>query len=224
MQYELYIDVFLLVNFMMDYMMLAATGKILHCHSSGKRRCLGALIGAVLTCAVLLIPVPYAFVKFILFHGFVNIVMIKTGLKVAWGRSFFQAYVVLYISGFLLGGVFEFFQPYIRTGSLFFAFAVVSYYMALGIWKLLSYLNRLQEFRYRAVLVKGGQKIEETEGVRWIPYHSVGKEEGVMMLRRLDMIMLLKKENIILEHPYVAISEEKVSDGKYDLILNPDLL
>ena len=117
-QYELYIDVFLLVNFMMDYMMLAVTGKILHCHSSGKRRCLGALIGAVLTCTVLLIPVPYAFVKFILFHGFVNIVMIKTGLKVAWGRSFFQAYVVLYISGFLLGGVFEFFQPYIRTGSL----------------------------------------------------------------------------------------------------------
>ena len=102
MQYELYIDVFLLVNFMMDYMMLAVTGKILHCHSSGKRRCLGALIGAVLTCAVLLIPVPYAFVKFILFHGFVNIVMIKTGLKVAGGRSFFQAYVVLYISGFLL--------------------------------------------------------------------------------------------------------------------------
>lgn len=258
-QYELYIDVFILVNFMMDYMILAVTDKILHCHSSGKRRCLGALIGAVLTCAVLLIPVPYAFVKFILFHGFVNIVMIKTGLKVAWGRSFFQAYVVLYISGFLLGGVFEFFQPYIRTGSLFFAFAVVSYYMALGIWKLLSYLNRLQEFRYRAVLVKGEQKIEvtaildtgnqlhdpvtgaavnvlcktvakelwdqeETEGVRWIPYHSVGKEEGVMMLRRLDMIMLLKKENIILEHPYVAISEEKVSDGKYDLILNPDLL
>ena len=37
-QYELYIDVFLLVNFMMDYMMLAVTGKILHCHSSGKRR------------------------------------------------------------------------------------------------------------------------------------------------------------------------------------------
>lgn len=34
--------------------------------------------------------------------------------------------------------------------------------MALGIWKLLSYLNRLQEFRYRAVLVKGEQKIEVT--------------------------------------------------------------
>ena len=79
MQYELYIDVFILVNFMMDYMILAVTDKILHCHSSGKRRCLGALIGAVLTCAVLLIPVPYAFVKFILFHGFVNIVMIKSG-------------------------------------------------------------------------------------------------------------------------------------------------
>lgn len=259
MQYGLYIDVFFLVNFMMDYMMLAVTGKILHYSSSHGRRCLGAAVGAALTCAVIVIPVPYAFVKFILFHAFVNIVMIKTGLKVRWGRSFFQAYIVLYISGFLLGGVFEFFRPYMRTGSLFFAFAIVSYSVVLGIWNLLSYLNRLREYRCHAFLIEGKKKVKVTaildtgnalrdpitgaavsvlckniaeklweqddvKGLRWIPYHSIGREEGIMPLRKLDAIVLLKKENIIIEHPYVAISEEKISGDDYDLILNPDLL
>lgn len=259
MQYELYIDVFFLVNFMMDYMMLAITGKILRCSASCKRWCLGAAVGSALTCAVIVLPISYAFVKFILFHGFVNIVMIKTGLKIKWDRSFFQAYIVFYISGFLLGGVFEFFRPYIRVGSFFFAFAVVSYFVTIGIWNLLSFFNRQREFRYRAVLIKGVKKIEVTaildtgntlrdpltgaavsvlcktvaeklwepedlEGIRWITYHSIGKSEGVMPLRRLDTIILLKKENIVIKHPYIAISEEKVSDDKYALILNPDLL
>ena len=259
MQYELYIDVFFLVNFMMDYMILAVTGKILHCSASCKNLCLGAAVGSAFTCVVIVLPISYTFVKFILFHGFVNVVMIKTGLKIKWNRSFFQAYIVLYISGFLLGGVFEFFRPYIRVSSLFFFFAVVSYFTATAIWNVLVFFNRKREFRYRAILIKGAKKMEVTaildtgntlrdpltgaavsvlcktvaeklwepedmEGIRWITYHSIGKSEGVMPLRRLDTIIIPKKENIVIKHPYIAISEDKVSDDKYALILNPDLL
>ena len=53
------------------------------------------------------------------------------------------------------------FPAHIWRGSLF-AFAVVSYFVTIGIWNLLSFFNRQREFRYRAVLIKGVKKIEVT--------------------------------------------------------------
>lgn len=260
MYYELYIDVFFLVNFMMDYILLQIARRILRCSATHARICLGACLGAFLTCVIVMIPIPYAFVKFILFHGFVNVVMIKTGLKIRWDRTIVKACVVLYISGILVGGVLEQMRQYVKMGSLFFALAIVSYYVVLGIWNFIGYLSRLGEYRCEATLYKAdktcrveavldtGNSLRDNltgtpvsivdssvakvltdgimpEGIRYIPYHSVGKDTGVMPVFTVDKMCVCRKQEQWIEKPLIGICDGHVaSDGTYKMIINPDIL
>lgn len=155
MYYELYIDVFFLVNFMMDAILLEIVRKVLKCPATHGRVFLGAAVGALGTCIVVLLPIPYAVIKFIMFHGLVNIIMLKTGLRTKWDRNFWKALVLLYISGFLVGGILESLWPYTRTTGIFFGFAVLSYYGAMGIWNLLKYLARQEHYRCEVILCRG---------------------------------------------------------------------
>ena len=160
MYYELYIDVFFAVNFLMDSILLMITRKILGCSVTHRRIFAGACLGSLLTCLVIMLPVPAAFIKLVLFHGLVNVVMIKTGLGIPLGQRHIKAWIVLYISGFLTGGVFQFFHQYLRTGSLFFLLAVVSYYVVSGIWEIFSYLIRRKHSRCRVILYLNERKCE----------------------------------------------------------------
>ena len=79
--YELYIDVLFLVNFMMDYILLLLVRKMLKCTATHGNICIGAMTGSFLTCLVIILPVLHPFLKFILFHVVVNTAMIKAGLR-----------------------------------------------------------------------------------------------------------------------------------------------
>ena len=142
MQYELYLDVFFLVNFMMDFLLLMFVRRILACTATQGRIFLGALVGAAVTCVVIILPLPYTPLKILMFHGFVNVIMLKIGLRVPWGRTFLKAFLFLYIGAFLLGGILEVFRPYVKMGSLFFVLSVMGYYVAVGIWTLVEALLR----------------------------------------------------------------------------------
>ena len=159
MHYELYIDVFFLENFAMDFILLAVVRRMSGCSEAYWRIGLGALFGSFLTCLAVALPVPYAFVKLLLLHGLANIVMVKTGLRTRGWQELARAWILLYVSGFLAGGVFGFFRQYVRTGSLFLALAVVSYYVVSGIWSLVVYLGRQSRYRCRVMLQKGDRKV-----------------------------------------------------------------
>lgn len=263
MYYELYIDVFFLVNFMMDYLLLCILKKLLKCSATHGRIFIGAIVGALCTCVIMVIPGFHAFVKFILFHGVVNILMIKTGLNIGWNKTFLRAYVFLYIGAFVLGGVMGCLKQYIRTGSLFFALAVVGYFVSLGSWNLITYLAGRNKGRLRVRLEKDGKiytaealidtgnRLRDTvtgkpvsiissdvseklgilafseegleKGVRYIPYHSVGKSEGILPVITLDRMYLCGKEEVMIEKPVVAICEGVISEDDYEMIMSPDL-
>lgn len=259
MYYELYIDVFFTVNFMMDCILLLLTRKMLKCSVTHGRVCLGALLGAALTCLIVILPISNTYIAFILFHGFINIVMLKTGLGIGWNRDMIKAGILLYISGFLVGGVFQFLQQYIRSGSLFFLLAVISYYVVSGIMNLVSYLTRQNQYRCQVILIKGDRKAKaealidtgnslkdavtglpvsiidrsvarelvgegEDAGMRYIPYHSIGKKEGVMPMVRLDGMYVCRKKKLWVERPLVAVCDDKLTADRYRMILNPDVL
>lgn len=258
MRYELYIDVFFLVNFMMDAILLEIVRKILKCPATHGRIFLGAAAGALGTCFVIVLPIPYAFVKFLLFHGLVNLLMLKTGLGTGWDRTLLKGWVLLYISGFLMGGVLGFLRQYIRTASLFFAFAIASYYVVLGIWNLLRALAGQEARRCGVILYQGERQYQtqalidtgnslrdpftgkpvsilgpaaaeklgnwrEAKGLHFIPYHSVGRKEGVLPAFPLDRMCILKKGPRMVEKPMVAVCEEEITAGDYEVILNPDV-
>lgn len=61
-------------------------------------------------------------------------------------------------------------------------------------------------------------------GIRYIPYHSIGKAEGVMPLITLDGMYVCRKEKEWIEKPLAAICEEDMTADRYEMILNPDVL
>lgn len=155
MQYELYIDVFFLVNFMMDYLLLRLLNKMLSCTATHVRMTVGAALGAALTCAVVAVPLPCAFVKLLAFHCLANVVMLKIGLKIGRGREFLKAFVFLYVAAFLLGGVMVCFRKYLRVGSMFFALCVLGYLIADGSFSLLEALFRRRSSICRVTMCLG---------------------------------------------------------------------
>jgi len=262
--YELYIDVFFLVNFMMDYILLSLVQKMLKCTATHGSICIGAVAGALCTCVIMIIPGMNTLVKFILFHGAVSILMIKIGLKIGWNKTFLRAYILLYINAFLVGGIMGVFQQYVRIASLFFVFAIAGYSLSLGIWNLLTYLAERNVRRCKVRLIKGDQEcmlealldtgnrlrdkmtgkpvsiissetakklgISDMEDrnkesrVWYIPYHSIGKAEGVMPAVMLDRMCICRRQEIWIEKPVVAICEEYITSDDYEMLMNPDLL
>ncbi len=164
MYYELYIDVFFLVNFMMDYLLLLFIKKSLKCTATQGRLCLGAAVGALLTCIIVILPISCVVIKFILFHVFVNTCMIRAGLKIKSKTDVARAFFLLYAGGFLLGGILQSLRNYIREGSLFFAIAVVGYYITTKIWDIAVKLQKMTAHRCQVDLYLG-KKVLTVEGL-----------------------------------------------------------
>lgn len=160
MYYELYIDVFFLENFMMDYILLMLLKKMLPDTASQGRVILGAAAGAGITCLIVALPIPHTFGKTLLFHVFANTVMLKTGLRIRGKRDFAKAFLFLYIAAILLGGIMESLSQYMRVGSLFFVLALCGYFLALGMWNLAETLLRYNRNHCRAKLYRDGKSCE----------------------------------------------------------------
>ncbi len=54
----------------------------------------GGVLGAVLTCVVVIWPCKTTWAKFIVFHGVINVLMLRTGLGLKWGRELFRGWVI----------------------------------------------------------------------------------------------------------------------------------
>jgi len=258
MYYEFYIDVFFLVNFLMDFCVLSVSKKILKCPATYRSICLGALIGSLLTCVVVILPLQYDFVKFAISHGLISIFMIKTGLRVKWNRQFLKVYAVVYMSAVLIGGIFSALGHYVREICTFFVAAVFSYQGAIGIWNYINYqaavrnnscevliCNGANRVKVKAIQDTGnrlrdsvtGQPVSIVSGeiakkvwqdipitnLRYIPYHTIGKNGGILPVFRVDNICLYLDEELWISNVLIAVSEEMHDTDEYEMILNPDI-
>ena len=160
MYYELYVDVLFLVNFFMDYFLLLFIWKVLHCDTKHLNIIIGAAVGAIVTCVLIILPISSAFLEMLLFHIIVNTCMIQVGLKIKNISVFARAFVLLYIGGVLMGGILESINQYVKMGSLFLIFALGGYYISLGIWNFVSKLHRWNQCHVR---VRIRFKNQETE-------------------------------------------------------------
>ena len=155
MYYELCIDVLFLENFLMDFILFLVTKRVVRSGVPAWRVCLAAFLGAFATCVVIAVRIPYTFIKYGLFYVIIPGIMMAVGLRVRGKSEFARGLVTLYISGFLTGGIFSFLGQYVQVGSLFFALAVASYYLASGALKMLSLLFHFGEIHCKVRLVYG---------------------------------------------------------------------
>lgn len=189
MEYELYIDVFFMVNFMMDYLLLLLVRKALSCTAPYERVLLGALTGAALSCIVVCVPMPPA-VKMVCLHTTVNTGMLAVGLRIRKRNIFLKAWILLYLSGFLLGGILTWLSQYLggslRIGALFFTFTVCSYFLASKGMAFLEKLWKLREYRCEVTLYLAGKSLRTNamvdsgnglmDGLTGKPVHIISKK------------------------------------------------
>lgn len=133
MYYELYIDVLFLENFMMDSLLLLAVNRVLKCGRAYGRIFLGGALGSALTCLVIAVPFP-AVVKLVFFHIVINSLMIIAGLKIGSIVQFIKAFILLYLSAFIFGGILQMFRPYIHYAGLFYGAAVLCFFLFSKLW------------------------------------------------------------------------------------------
>jgi stage II sporulation protein GA (sporulation sigma-E factor processing peptidase) len=258
MYYELYIDVFFLVNFMMDIFVLGVAKNILKCPATCGSICFGAFAGAALTCLVIILPIETTFIKFMIFHGLISIFMTRTGLKIKFNNGLWKACAVVYISGFLIGGIFSCIKQYIREGAVFFVIAWLSYMLVLVIWRFLVSLKRIQDTTCEVLLINQSSQVKvkaildtgnrlhdpitgkpvsiiskrtanilwkeiPKEGLRYIPYLTIEGKGGILPMLMVEKMCLYQECEIWMSKVLVAICEEKICTGDYEMILNPDM-
>lgn len=159
MYYELYVDVLFLVNFIMDYILLLFVWKVLHCETRHLNLLMGAGVGALLTCILIILPIPSVFLENILFHLIVNTCMIRVGLRIKNFSVFMRAFVLLYIGTVLMGGIMGALDQYAKIGSMLWFFAIVGYHLSLGVWNFLSKLHSWNSIHVKVkISVKGQEK------------------------------------------------------------------
>lgn len=156
MHYEVYIDILFFTNFMMDSLILMTVRNILKSKTPVWQVFFGGAVGAALTCMVFLLPLQ-GIVKIVLSLSGISTVMLFAGLGIRTWRDWKRAMGVLFVSAFLLGGILQIFQPYVRTGSLFFSVAVVSYLILGGCWKLLTRIRNHQKKICEVILFSDGK-------------------------------------------------------------------
>lgn len=159
MYYELYIDLFFLENFMMDSLLLLSVNRILNCGQKYGRMILGGALGSVLTCLTVAIPLP-AVIKLVFYHVFINSLMLTAGLGLKKLGTFVKAYVLLYISALFAGGIMSALRPYIRTASIFFAVAAVSWLIFQKLWRLLIRMTTDRQRLIDVTLYTDGREIQ----------------------------------------------------------------
>lgn len=158
MQYELYIDIFFLENFIMDYLVLVVIRKMMKSSVTHKRLFCGALFGAFLSSVIVCIPLP-ATIKLLILHMLVNVGMLMIGLSILDTRSIIKGILYLYIVSFLFGGVIEWIKSnlnmYYKVGTLFSLIAIGSFVIVRKIFDVLEETLKIPEKYCEVTLVLG---------------------------------------------------------------------
>jgi stage II sporulation protein GA (sporulation sigma-E factor processing peptidase) len=164
----------------MDYFLLLFVKRIFKSPTTHLRILIGSLIGALGMCILVVLPIKSIFLNLILGHIIINTCMVKVACNIKTGKQLLKGVISLYISAFLLGGVFQTMSYYtnikgwigeIMLGNghtsmgvrAFLMFSVISYIMILICLKVYERLkNKISNiyevrlyFDNREILLKG---------------------------------------------------------------------
>ena len=74
--YEFYIDVFFVVNLVMDFLLLRLVNRVLKGTATPLRSLAGAVLGAAGICVITLLPLSSPYIRVLLSHGVLGILMV----------------------------------------------------------------------------------------------------------------------------------------------------
>lgn len=104
MYYKLYIDSVFVLQMTMNLYLLSLAGLMLRCTATHRRRWLGALAGAGMSCFVLCLPFSTVGCRFLLSAVPVSMVMMCLTYRIYGLRRLLEASLAMAAAGFFLGG------------------------------------------------------------------------------------------------------------------------
>lgn len=107
MKLDFYIDIYFVINFTMDVILLILTKKICKRTNPIRRILVAAVIGSVCACIVAIsAPLP-VILSIIVEHVFVSLAMILIAFRYGSRAAFIRTYLVFLLITFILGGVMQ---------------------------------------------------------------------------------------------------------------------
>lgn len=163
-QYELYIDIFFLINFVLDFFLLLIVKGMLKCSATHGNILMGAGIGAGLTSIIVCLPFGSVW-KNIILHTVINMLMLKVTFRIR-KNILFKAWMLLYVVGIMMGGVLIFLSQYIgeyyRATSLFLFIVLCSYGIVSKVMEFLELYWRITMRKCKVTLYWNGESCEVT--------------------------------------------------------------
>ena len=233
MQYEIYIDVFFMINFVMDYTLILLLGKLQKTSSTKGRRILGALFGACSASLLICVEIPTV-MELLILHVVINLLMIKIAISIP-RKKLLQSWILLYIISFFMGGVLSWLQQllkeYFRAGITFLFFVICGYYITLQIMDFLEQFWKINTNKKHVVLFDGTRNCEVQalvdtgnmlcDPITGRPVHIISNKaikkfiehNEEMKIRYIPYCTIADKESVI---PILKIDKMNIQ-GKYEI-------
>ena len=240
MYYEFYIDIFFLENMMLDYIVLALTGSILKWKRDFRLLFLAAFTGALGAC--MLMVSPFRGIPAVMIAGYVltAVLMVRIAYGISQKHLLAKGLLCFSCTAFLTGG---FVSAGVLTvflrGYQGVKFKTQNFYdVTLGFHGKTVCVRALRDTGNQlkdpltgkpvSILAYDAARglLDKDAKMFYIPFHSIGKSSGLLPGMTLDYMNIRREKDLQrLERPVIAVSKEPVNrDGKYQLILHPQLL
>lgn len=272
--YNLYVDVLFLVNFIMDYMVLALLGVVLKVHATAKRRILGSGAGALWAVMITAFPILPGWLEALITYLGISTLMVFLTFQFRSVRELIKGVCGLYLAAITVGGVIYALYYNTRAGyyvellirgqaagaiplSIWVLLIAGTYFGTKYLWLILLEARKRKNHFYQVTLYYRGRTelvtalldtgnhlyepvskkpvhvitydackylCESISAVVYIPYHSLGKKDGVIPGVFLDAMEINQDGRIKrIEKPLVAVSKEPLSPGgEYQMLLHEE--
>ena len=156
----MYIDEFIILNFIIDYIILNTLSSILKTNVTNKRLILSSLIGEL---SVISLFISMNNFVFIIFKSIISIVIILVCFKYNDIKTFIKNIVYFYIVSFFLGG----FLYLLKSDSVInYKFVILLIPIVMNIYKYFSYnLKNILTLKYKVTVYLNNGKILYLNGL-----------------------------------------------------------
>ncbi len=277
MQYRIYLDVFFLVNFVMDYIVLHVTAHVMEFSVSIWKKIMASLTGSLWAVVeIILMKYQEQLKGFLGMITYVVIPVLMLLIIMGWSnrKKMIKGILVLYVVTFCLSGIcyagwnylgfgYAFVSGIIQKEQIFLGIAVFYGIICLGrimikvrknygsnIYKVRltiqnhrvqfnglvdtgnvltdPYTGKMVHIVRSAVLnrILSGEKDYAALHYRLIPYHSVGKESGLLPVIDVDSMEIYERNRMIFkDSAAIGIYDGALTEtSSYDALINAAVL
>lgn len=231
MYYELYIDVFFLVNFLIDFISLCVLKKILKLSGNIYRRILGAVCGGLLLCLYFIFDLRFIQLGYYALVMITGPLMLIISFKHKSFNAFLKALIFLVVIILVFNGCFNLFAQKIQYSYQLLWASVVLYVIFLVTKRLFLNRNIKEDKICRVRFIFNGNEFEgtgliDTGNCLKSPYHNRGIsvaeyelfEQYLSEFAKEYILSFYNEENINMQF---FSGEEKIFVVPYKTISTP---